>query len=103
MKLSQSPEALAIKARMREKFREIMEKRARPQSQNERVAQLRWEQYQRELPAIQRQQAVDAVWEATLAERRKQALEDRWDCHKGRGDPDFNEAERLDPMGLWRR
>jgi hypothetical protein len=103
MKLSQTPEGLAIKARMREKFKEIMEKRARPQSQNERIAELRWEQRQKDLPQIMRQQATDSVWEATLAERRRQAREDSRDCHKGRGDPDFSEASRSDPLGIWRR
>jgi hypothetical protein len=100
MKLSQSPEALAIKARMREKFKEIMERRARPKSQNEMIAERRWEQLQKEMPQIRRQQAIDAVWAATLAERRRQVREDQG-CHRGRGDPD--EARQVDPLGLWRQ
>ena len=81
----------------------VMAKPKPRQSQAERIAQLRWEQYQKELPTIQRQQAIDAVWSATLAERRRQAIEDRRDCHKGRGDPDFNEERRDDPLGIWGR
>ena len=62
----------AIMNDIRKRNQEYLE-RQRPKwrSQNERIAQQRWEQYQRELPAIQRQNAIDSVWERTLMERQE--------------------------------
>ena len=67
------------------------------------AARLEWESRQANLPQARRQAAIDAVWERTLAERRRQALEDRQGCHRGRGDPDFDERSERDPLGIWRR
>jgi hypothetical protein len=67
------------------------------------AARLEWESRQANLPQARRQAAIDAVWERTLAERRRQALEDRQGCHRLRGDPDFDEARQSDPLGIWRR
>jgi hypothetical protein len=52
------------------------------------LAQQRWEQYQRELPAIRRQQAIDSVWEKTLEARREIDAEEAQSCHVGPCDPD---------------
>jgi hypothetical protein len=65
------------------------------------VAEDRWEQRQAELTQIERQRAIDAVWERTLAARAELAREAG--CHRGQGDPDFDPAERNDPMCIWRR
>jgi hypothetical protein len=66
------------------------------------AARLEWESRQANLPQARRQAAIDAVWERTVAERRRQALEDRQGCHRLRGDPDYDEARQRDPLGIWR-
>src|SRR5262249_23697895 len=49
------------------------------------------------------QEKIDEVWEANRWEWRRQAREDRETCHRGRGDPDFDLAAEMDPLGIWRQ
>jgi hypothetical protein len=53
------------------------------------LAQERWEQRQRDLPAEFRQRAIDAVWEQTLEVKRELEEEAAKTCHRGPGDPDW--------------
>jgi hypothetical protein len=69
-------------------FAELREQLLRPLLQGQRIAQERWEARQRELSAIQRQRAIDAVWERTLAAK-AEAEAKRLCFHRWPGDPDM--------------
>jgi hypothetical protein len=54
------------------------------------LAQERWKQHQRDLPAELRQRAIDSVWEQTLEAKRELEAEAARTCHRGPGDPDWH-------------
>jgi len=58
------------------------------------LAQERWAQRQRELPAVLRQRAIDSVWEQTLEAKKELEEEDAKTCHVGVDDPDYWRRQR---------
>jgi hypothetical protein len=52
------------------------------------IKQERLDRQQRELSDIRRQQAIDSVWERTLAARAELEADAARCCHRGPGDPD---------------
>lgn len=57
-------------------------------AQRKAIAEERWNTRQREMAEINRQRAIDAVWERTLAARAE--AETRYGFHRGPGDSDWN-------------
>jgi hypothetical protein len=53
------------------------------------LAQERWVQRQRDLPAELRQRAIDSVWEQTLEAKKLDEEEAAQTCHVGPSDPDY--------------
>jgi len=90
MKLSQSPEAMEIKRRLREG---MLGKSINAAEHNHRarqlVAQERWDEKQRELSALRLQRIIDQQWELTLDARRELKAQAARYCHRGPGDPDW--------------
>lgn len=92
MKLSQSPEAMAIKQRLREQV--LGPERVDAAEHNRRTRQLMaeeaWQQRQKELSALRRQQAIDSVWEQVVAAKQEhEAQATARTFHRGHGDPDW--------------
>lgn len=57
-------------------------------AQRKAIAQERWDQRQREMADINRQRAIDFVWERTLAARAEIEADAARCCHRGQNDPD---------------
>jgi hypothetical protein len=95
MKLSQSPEAMEIKRRLREGMlgpaRVAAPLGAAEHNRRARqlVAQERWDEQQRELSAQRLQRIVDQQWTLTLDARRELEAQAARNCHRAPGDPDW--------------
>jgi hypothetical protein len=90
--LSLLPEPPTPEQRAEWEALQARERDRRAAEHNRRATQLlaedRWKQRQRELPAERRQAAIDAVWQRTLEERELEQEEDT-SFHRGPGDPDY--------------
>jgi hypothetical protein len=90
MKLSQSPEAMEIKRRLREgmlgKSIDAAEHNSRAR---QLVAQERWDEQQRELSAQRLQRIIDQQWALTVEARRELEAQATRYCHRAPGDPDW--------------
>ena len=90
MRLSQTPEALELKRRLREG---MLGKPLGAAEHNRRVrqqvAQERWDEQQRELPALRLQRIIDQQWERTLEARREFEAQAARSCHRSPDDPDW--------------
>jgi hypothetical protein len=58
-------------------------------AQRKAIAQERWDTRQREMADINRQRAIDFVWERTLAARAEIEAGAARCCHRGPGDRDW--------------
>ena len=91
MKLSQSPEALEIKRRLREAMlgKRPFDAAEHNQQVRKLLSEEAWQQRMNQMPFERRQRAIDSVWEqAVAAKLESEALAVR-SCHRCPGDPDW--------------